>query len=251
MVTQSHGEGRRSATPLHLHKCVEQFVSDSLVSCIYKPNALPVAQPTCSVWPLKEKSITFHGLPMLTYRVPPSLSSTTKGSWLSWEGCQAWRQSSDASMYIRGLNVGIFSWATRALQVTSHSRQLTKNHCIPQAFVTRGGESDTVHTIDNTMSVWGEVWVTLKGWTKDPIFPVDLHTYAPNVWQTAVPVLRCQFKVKWSKAEVTAWRQLRYSFVPYVGQVAEQRKLIGPSNFWSLVIINVPGPPTFEHFLST
>ena len=54
------------------------------IQLFYKPDALPVAQPTVSNhW--REKNITFHGLAYtkLTWGLP-TLSLTTNSSWLPW-----------------------------------------------------------------------------------------------------------------------------------------------------------------------
>jgi len=73
----------------HHHQTNTQF--------FYRPDALPVAQPTASS--TEGKNIRFHGLayPMLTWGLP-TLSLTTNSSWLPWgEVYHASHQPSDAS----------------------------------------------------------------------------------------------------------------------------------------------------------
>ena len=69
-------------------------------SFFYRPDALPVTQPTMSA--LKGK--ISHSMGLLTPSSPgglPTLSLTNNSSWLPWgEGCHASHQPSDASTLI-------------------------------------------------------------------------------------------------------------------------------------------------------
>ena len=101
----------------------------------YRPDALPVAQPTVSKhW---RENITFHGLayPNLTWGLP-TLSLTTNSSWLPWVGlpclssalwCQ-YPKPSNSSIPWKFPNwlmslCGAPSWLTQSHWQDSHSLQ--------------------------------------------------------------------------------------------------------------------------------
>ena len=99
----------------------------------YRPDALPVAQPTVSKDSREKYHIPWTCLPPMSLRGFPTLSLTTKGSWLPWGGlpCPSPRQpgafrSRSGSMIFSGTSQNCKMGSFRGFVLSEHtsSRQI-------------------------------------------------------------------------------------------------------------------------------